>query len=115
MLGHMLVSSNVKILEHWLQVDSLDLDGLLVFTKDHVHLSNFFIGHTEILLSCEISIVDSYCGNSGRWHLLDAIGSEGRVDVSAESNVVEHRFWIICLVLLGESIELLESQVEVEH
>jgi hypothetical protein len=46
---------------------------------------------------------------------LDAIGSEGRVDVSAESNVVEHRFWIICLVLLGESIELLESQVEVEH
>ena len=115
MLCHMLVPSDVEILEHWLEVDSLDLNGLSVLIEDHVHLSNFLVGHTEILLSSKSSVIDSYWSNISCWHLLDTISSEGSIDISAELNVVEHNFWIVGLVLKGKRFHFLESQVEVKH
>ena len=115
MLGHMLVPSDVEILEHWLEVDSLDLHGLSVLIEDHVCLSNFLVGHTEILLSSKSSVIDSYWSNISCWHLLDTISGEGSIDISAESNVIEHNFWIVGLVLKGKRFQLLESQVEVKH
>ena len=38
MLGDMLILGDVKVLEHWLQVDSLDSDSLLVLLEDGIDL-----------------------------------------------------------------------------
>lgn len=111
----MLVSSDIEVLEHWLQVDSLDLDSLSVFSKNVVDLSNFILIHIEVLLSCKSSIFDSYWSNCCLWNFLDSISGEGRVDVCAELNVIEHLLWIVGLVFLSKGIKLLESQVEVQH
>jgi hypothetical protein len=81
MLGNMLVSGNIEVLEHWLQVDSLDLDSLLVLSKDHVDLSNLHISHIKILLSGKSGVVDGYCCNISLWNLLDAVSSESSIDI----------------------------------
>lgn len=43
MFGNMLVLSNIEILEHWLQVDSLDSNGLSILFKDVVNLGGFLL------------------------------------------------------------------------
>ena len=101
MLGNMLVPSDIEILEHWLQMDSLDLDSLSVFLKNCVHLRNFLIVHLEVLLSSERCVIDSYWSNSSLWNLLDTIGCKSRVNVSAEFNVVEHLLWVVGFVLFS--------------
>ena len=115
MLCNVLILGNIEVLEHWLEVNSFDLDCLSVLFKDHVDLSNFFIGHVEVLLSGKCGVIDSYWSNSSSWNFLDAVGSESSVDIGTEINVVEHVFWVICFVLESERVELLFGQVEIEH
>lgn len=43
MFGNMLVLSNIEILEHWLQVDSLDSYSLSILFKDVVNLGGFLL------------------------------------------------------------------------
>ena len=102
MLGHMLVLGDIEILEHWLQMDSLDLNSLSVFFKDHINLANFIIGHIKILLSSKGCVLDSYWGDRGCWNLLDAVGGKSGVDIRAELNVVEHKLGIARLVPLSK-------------
>jgi hypothetical protein len=111
----MLVSSDVEILEHWLHVDSLDYDCLLVLFKDVRKSLDLIFRHVEVLSSCESGVVDSYRGDSSSWNLLDSVSSESSIDVGAEKNVIEHDFWVSGLVLKSEAVELVLSQVEVEH
>lgn len=115
MLGHMLVLGNVKVLEKRLQVDSLDLNGFSVLLENHVHLSDFFISHIEVLLSGESSVSNGYWGDSCSWLLLDSVGSESLIDIGTELNVVEHLLWVISPVFQSKGIKFLESEVEIEH
>ena len=115
MLGNVLVPGDIKILEHWLQMDSLDLDSLSVLLENRIYLRNFVIAHLEVLLSCERCIFDSYWSNSGLWNLLDTIGCKSRINISAELNVIEHLLWVVGLVLFTKRFKLFESQVEVQH
>lgn len=77
----MLVSGSIEVLEHWLQVDSLDLDGLSVLSKDYVDLGKFIISHIKVLLSGESGVIDGNCRDRGGWNLLDTISSEYSIDV----------------------------------
>lgn len=43
MFGNMLVLSNIEILEHWLQVDSLNSYSLSILFKDVVNLGGFLL------------------------------------------------------------------------
>jgi len=111
----MLVLGDIEILEHWLDVNSLDLHCLSILIENHVEFVNFLVGHTEILLSSESSVIDSYCSNISSWHFLDTISSKGSINISAELNVIEHNFWVVGLVLKRKRFKLLERHVEVQH
>lgn len=115
MLGNVLVPGDIEILEHRLQVDSLDLDSLSILCENSVDLRNFFIVHLEILLSSERCVIDSYWSNSSLWNFLDTIGSESGVNIGAELNVVEHLLWVIGLILFTKRFKLLKRQVKVQH
>lgn len=116
MLGNMLVLSDIEVLEHWLQVNSLDSHGLSILLKDVVDLSNFLVGHFKVLSSSQGCVLDGYWSNDGSWDLLNAVGGESTVDICAKFDVVEHMLWVpVSSIPSCQFIELLESQLEVEH
>ena len=115
-LSDMLVLGNVEILEHWLQVDSLDSYGLSILLEDEIDVGFFSIRDFEVLSSSHNSVIDGYWGNRCCWLLLDAIGGENGVNAVAESMVVYHVFGISRgSVLRSEGFKLLFGQVEVQH
>lgn len=116
MLSDMLVLSNVEILEHWLQVDSLDSYGLSILFKNEIDVGFFSVSDIEILSSSQNSVIDGYWSNRCCWLLLDAIGGENGVDAVAESVVVDHVFGISGgSILRSKGLKLLFGQVEVQH
>jgi hypothetical protein len=115
MLGNMLVFGNVKVLEHRFQVNSFDSNSLSVMVKNLCNLLLFVSRDVEVRSSSWHGVIVGDWGHYSGWLLLDAVRSEGGVDVGAERLVVEHNLWIVGLVLQSEGVELLGAQVEVEH
>jgi len=109
----MLIFGDIKILEHWSQMNSLNFYALLIFLENTFDDCNFLWSHVEILSSGMNCVINSYGSNLLCWVLLNAIAGEGRIDAGAEGNVVE--FAIRSLVFAIEGIVFCLSQVEVEH
>jgi hypothetical protein len=115
MLGNMLVLGNVKVLEHWFQVNSFNSNSLSIMVKNFSYLLLLIGRYVEVRSSGWHGEIVGDWGHYSGWLLLDAVRGEGCVDVCAERLVVEHDLWIISLVLQSEGVELLGAQVEVEH
>jgi hypothetical protein len=115
MLGDMLVLGNIKVLEHWFQMNSFDSNSLSVMIKNFSYLLLLFSRDVEVRSSGWHGVVVGDWGHYSGWLLLDAVRCEGGVDVGAECLVVEHNLWIVGPVLQSEGVELLGAQVEVEH
>jgi len=111
----MLVLSDIEILEHWLEMNSLNLNCSSVLSENIVDLISFFLSEIEVLSSGEFSILNSYSIDLGKWSLLDAISSECSIDAGTEILVVEHLLWISSSILSSQGIKFVLSQVEIEH
>jgi len=109
----MLIFGDIKILEHWSQMNSLNFYALLIFLENTFDHCDFLWSHVEILSSGMNCVINSYGSNLLCWILLNAIAGESRIDAGAEGNVVE--FALGSLVFGIESIVFSLSQVEVEH
>ena len=115
-LGHMLVRGDVKVLEHGLQMDPLDPDGLPVLGEDAFDHLLLLRGEMQVLAAGWHGVVDSDWGNCRHWIFLDTVGGESRVDAGAEVLVVDHVLWIMRSLVLGrQGSEFFSRQVEVEH
>lgn len=73
MFGNMLVLGDIEILEHWGQMDSLNLNAFLVFLEDVLNSSDFLWSHVEVLSSSIDGIVNSYSCYFLGWILLNTI------------------------------------------
>ena len=102
MLGNMLVLGDVEILEHWLEMDSLNADGLSILLQNILDIAHLSIVDVEVLSSGEDSVINSDWGDLSNWILLNTIGGKGTVNSGAESLVVEHVFGVIGLILHGK-------------
>lgn len=101
-LSDVLVLGDIEILEHWLQVDPLDLDSGSVFFHDIADHLLLLWSHVEVLSSGGNSVVHGHRCDLSQWSLLDAVGSEGAIDVVAEVSVVKEGVWAVH----GAGIEL---------
>jgi len=111
--GHVTVLGDVVVLEARLEVDALVLDSSSVFLKNLLDLW-VVVSLVEVLSASQKSVVGSDGWYTGRGSLVDALDSEGLIHVVTECCVPEEALGIISLVLLGESLELIVGQSEVE-
>lgn len=109
----MTVLGDVVVLEARLEVDALVLDSSSVFLKNLLDLW-VVVSLVEVLSASQKSVVGSDGWYTGRGSLVDALDSEGLIHVVTECCVPEEALGIISLVLLGESLELIVGQSEVE-
>ena len=98
-LGNMLVLCNIEVLEHLLEVNSLDLNCLGILAQNILDHLLLLSSHLEVSLSCRDSVSNSHGLHNSLGHFLNAVGGESTVDVSAEVLVVEHRYCFVSLVL----------------
>ena len=115
MLGNMLIFRNIEILEHWLEMDSLDCNCLSVLSKDASDLIGLFWSNFQVLSSGHNGIFSGDWINGSSWSLLNTVGSEGAVDGVAEGLVVDEEIWVIGLIFVGEALELFSCEVEIQH
>lgn len=115
MFSHMLIFSNIKILEHWFKMDSFDNNSFSVFIQNTINTITFCLSHWEILSSCKSSVFCCNWSYSSHWVLLNTISSESTINAVAECFIVYHKFWIICLVFMSHLIKFLFCEIEVKH
>ena len=111
-LGHMTISGDVVVLEHGLQVNALGLDCVAVLVEDLLNFSLVLMA-SEILAAGKKSVVLGDSSNVGGGSLIDASDSEGSVDVCNKCLVSKESLGVRCLVLLGESLELVVGESKV--
>lgn len=121
-LGDVLILCDIEVLEHWLQVNSLDLDSGPVLLHDVADDLLLLRSHVQVLPSGRHGVLDRDRCHLGKRGLLDTVGGEGAVDVVAEVGVIEegiravHGAWVeFGLVLESQGIEFFSGQIEVEH
>ena len=108
----MAVLGDVEVLEDGFEVNTVVLDSCAIFVEDHLHFS--VISTTcKVLATGKKSVVGGDGGDTSGWVLVDSSDGESFVDVGDEINVTEETLWVGRLVLLGKSLELVVSQVEV--
>lgn len=115
MLGNVLVLSDIKILEHWFQVNSPNDNSFLVLIEDIGDGVLFLLGHIQVLSSGESGVVLGNSGNNSLWILLNSISGEGRVNAVAESLIVDQKFWVVSSVFIGHLVEFFLSEIEIKH
>jgi len=111
----MLIFSDIEILEHWFQMNSLDDDGSSIFTENFVNAIAFILGHSEILSSCKSGVINGNWMNWSSWIFLNSVSGESTVDGMAESLVVNEEFWIVGSIFFSHLVEFFFSEVEIEH
>ena len=111
----MLVLSDIEILEHWLDMNSLNCNSFSVLSENTVDLISFFLSEIEVLSSGEFSILNSYSIDLCKWSLLDAISSECTINAGTEILVVEHLLWISSSILSSQGIKFVLGQIEIKH
>lgn len=94
----MAILCDIKILEHWLQVDAAGGYGETVLTEDLFKI--FFAVALEVLAAGKEGIILSNGWHSDSWCFLDASSSESLVNGMAESYVVEELLGVIGAVTL---------------
>merc|ERR1711937_657294 len=104
MLGDVLVVGDIEVLEHWLDVNSLNADSLSVLSKDASDHGLLLLIEVHVLASGKDGVVVGDWSNVGIWILLDSVGGESRVDVGAEVLVANEVLWISSLVLDGKRV-----------
>lgn len=115
-LGNMLVACNIEILEHWLQMNSLDSNCLFVLGKNTANHCFLLLGEVQVFAACLHSVINGNWSDLGQWVLLDAISCESSVNTGAEVFIVYHVLCIIrSFVFLSQSVVFFGREVEIEH
>lgn len=116
MFGDMLVTCNIEVLEHWLNMNSLDSNGFPVLIKNTVKHLLLLSSELQVLSSGEHSVINSDGGNLCLWIVLDAISSESGIDTGAEVFVIHHVLGVIwCFVFSSKCIVFFGREVEIKH
>lgn len=76
MLGYMLVLGDIKILEHWGKMNSLNFNTFLVLSEDILNSGDFVLRHVKVLSSSLYSVINCDSSNLLSWILLNTIGGE---------------------------------------
>lgn len=113
-LGDVLVPCDVEILEHWLEMDPLDSNSLLILVDDSLKHVLLLLVELEVLSASWHRVLVCNWSHSHQRLLLDAVGSKSTVDARAELFVVDHELRIGRFVFRTQEVELLLGQVEVE-
>ena len=108
----MTVSSDVKVLEHRLEVDSFSSNCFLVLLKNKFNGFLLFISGLEVLPSSSQSCILRNRSNLFKWPLIKTLCSESFVHVVTEFKVVEHT--ILGLIPLSNTFHLVVFHREVE-
>jgi len=110
----MTVASDVVVLIHRLEVDTLVFNFRAVLIQNGFNLVTEWTS-SQVFPASQKSIILCDRGNACCWSLIDSLDRERRVDVFAEFCVAEETLWVISLVLLRESFELIASESEVHR
>ncbi len=114
-LGHMTILSDIVVLEHWLQVNALVLNGCSVFLKDVINFGSVLSRSSKVLSASQKSVVLGDSCNSCGWSLVNSLDSECSVDVCNKVFVAEEALWVCSLILFGQSLELIISECEIHR
>ena len=108
----MAVAGDIIILEDGLQVDALVLDSRLVFLQNCINLLCVLLT-SKVLSAGKKGISGSGSGDSSSRCLVNSRDREGGVYIGDEVDVPKEALRVRCLVLLGQSFELIVGQREV--
>ena len=112
--GHMAILGDIKVLEHWLQVDSHGLHSMSVLIQDLVNLRAKSWVRSQILSPCKEGVVLGDSGDLSGRCLVNSLDGESFVDVVHELSVPEESLWVVAAVLVGERLELVVGEVVIE-
>jgi len=109
------VLSSVEVLEERLQVDALNLHSVSVFVHDGLELSLIVVDtRLEVLAASKERVVLCNGWHAGVGGLFDSASGEGLVDALREGDVVEELLWVVGLILFGQGVVLILSEVEIQ-
>lgn len=114
-LCHMTILSDIVVLEHRLQVNTLVFNGCSVFFKDVINLGSVLSRSSKVLSASQKSVILGDSCNSCRWSLVNSLNGECSVDICNEVFVAEEALWVCSLILLGQSLELVISEREIHR
>ena len=93
-------------------MNSLVFDLNSVLLKDIIHLLVVLLT-SQVLSAGQESIALGHWCHTSRRSLVNALNGEGLVHVLDEVDVAEEALWVISLILLGDSLELIVGQSKV--
>ena len=114
-LCHVAISSDIKILELRLEVDSSIIDGGSVFIKNLVNNTIILTITIQVLSPCKDSIVCSNILNLGSWCFINTLGCESKIHIITEYRIFKEFLWIISHILVSQVVEFIFSHCEVHH
>ena len=96
----MLILCDIEILEHWLEMNSLDNNCFSVLIEDSIDFVGLFLSDFKVLSSCQNGIFSSHWVDNSSWSLLNTICGKCTVDIVAESLVIDEEIRVISLILI---------------
>ena len=106
----MTIFSDIEVLEDWLQVNALVLNGLSVFFQELIHASHLIWVGGQVLPSRKKGIVLCDWSNCGLWVLVNSSNCESFVDICYEGSVLEESLWVLCGILVSQEFKFIVSQ-----
>jgi len=98
----MLILGDIEILEHWLEMDSLDDNCLSVLIENSIDFIGLFLSNFKILSSCQNGVISGNWVDNSSWSLLNTICGECTVYIMAESLIIDEEIWVICLIFISK-------------
>jgi len=112
-LGYMAILGNIEVLENWLNVDALGVDGGPVLLEEVVNALLLLWVGGEVFSSGKEGVTLSLCGDSDGGVLIDSVGCESFIHTGNEGCVLEESLGVVSLVFVGKEFKLLVSELEV--
>jgi hypothetical protein len=109
----MAILGNIEVLENWLKVDALVVDGGPVLLKKVVDALLLLWVGGEVFSSGKEGVTLSLCGDSDVGVLIDSKGCESFIHTGNEGCVLEESLGVVSLVFVGKEFKLLVSELEV--
>lgn len=99
-LSYVAIASDVVVLKHRFEVNSLVFDSSFVLFENLVNLV-LILFTSQVFAAGEKSVTRSHCCDSCRRRLINTSDRKGSIHVCTEVNIAEEALWVCCFVLLG--------------